>query len=355
MAESFDVVVVGAGPSGSLASLVLARAGRKVALIDKARFPRTKVCGDCVNPGCWEIWDRYGLTEGFEQLPHHQVTGIDLQWEGKTIYERALEDKSRMERAVMRETLDDWLCRSAVESGVRFFPETHVMEIRESQVRTNNYDFEARFVVGADGRNSQVAKLAGLAASTRNCGRVAWQTHFSFPEMDSRVHMNLFDTGYYGITRVDQDQVNLCMVLNREAATTPQKTINRFFRDLPALTWKSVYPISRPRAKLTNGRVWLTGDAARLVEPFTGQGIYFALASGELLGKTLVQATEAKTMGPAMAEYARSHDQIYAGRMQVNQLTRWCTEKPWRAGMVLKTLRRFPNMLDRLVEKVQNH
>ena len=71
---SHDIVIVGAAPAGSLAALVLARAGHRVALLDRAAFPRAKVCGNCINPSAWKIWQRLELTDSYAALPHQELT-----------------------------------------------------------------------------------------------------------------------------------------------------------------------------------------------------------------------------------------------------------------------------------------
>src|ERR1700728_172114 len=104
---SHDVIIVGAAPAGSLAALVLARAGHRVALLDRAAFPRTKVCGNCINPGAWEIWDQLGLTESYSALPHQELSGFTVNVEGRPIYEYDFEPPHRGPRAVARDVLDD--------------------------------------------------------------------------------------------------------------------------------------------------------------------------------------------------------------------------------------------------------
>ena len=98
----YDAVIVGAAPAGSLAALVLARAGKRVALLDRATFPRTKVCGNCVNPSTWLIWRRLGLAERFAALPHHAATGFAIHCEGRTVYEHDFPAPSQGPRLVSR-------------------------------------------------------------------------------------------------------------------------------------------------------------------------------------------------------------------------------------------------------------
>jgi flavin-dependent dehydrogenase len=114
---SHDVVIVGAAPAGSLAALVLARAGHRVALLDRAAFPRAKVCGNCINPAAWDIWKKLDLTESYSALPHRELTGFDIHCEGRTLYQHSFRPPQRGPRAISRDLLDDWLRRETQAAG----------------------------------------------------------------------------------------------------------------------------------------------------------------------------------------------------------------------------------------------
>ncbi len=351
MSERFDVVIVGAGPAGSLAALILSRAGKKVALLDKARFPRIKVCGDCVNPRCWNIWERHQLTEGFNQLSHQVVSGFTLELYGKPIFTRSL---GTSERAVERELLDDWLCREAEKSGATFFPETLVTAVDPAgHLTTSQGSFSGKFILGADGRNSFIARSLQLNGTAQKCHRIAWQTNIDAALLDHHVHMNVFDEGYYGLTRVSPTTANLCMVLRNEGVGSPQQIAHRFFPQLTAHSWRSIYPITRSPARLGRQNVWLAGDAARVVEPFTGEGIYFALASGEEAANAILKGLESKNSALAFKEYQSRYRKLYLNRARVNSLIGWCTRNPHRGAKLLKFFQRWPSVISFLLNRVQ--
>ena len=140
---SHDVVIVGAAPAGSLAALVLARAGHRVALLDRAYFPRPKVCGNCINPSAWKIWRQLGLTDAFSSLPHQELTGFAVHIEGRLIYEYDFRPPNRGPRAVSRDILDDWLRVEAQKAGAEFLPGTTVPDRRRQRHRP---DLARRFI-----------------------------------------------------------------------------------------------------------------------------------------------------------------------------------------------------------------
>src|ERR1700722_12870716 len=153
---SHDVVIVGAAPAGSLAALVLARAGHRVALLDRAAFPRAKVCGNCINPTAWKIWEKLDLTESYSALPHRELTGFDIHCEGRTLYQHSFHPPQRGPRAISRDLLDDWLRREAQAAGAEFFPETTVTSLdpKNGIIQTARGEFSGKLIFGADGRNS---------------------------------------------------------------------------------------------------------------------------------------------------------------------------------------------------------
>src|SRR5262245_46519174 len=159
-----DVLVVGAGPAGSITALVLARAGARVRLIDRARFPRDKLCGDTLNPGSLSILDRLGIGAPIRARAA-AVTGMLVTGPGAQVasdYPDGVRGAS-----ISRRDLDVMLLNAAIESGVRFECGVTVREpivddgglVNGVHVVSNghNCDMRARVVIAADGRGSRLA------------------------------------------------------------------------------------------------------------------------------------------------------------------------------------------------------
>jgi flavin-dependent dehydrogenase len=340
-----DVVVAGAAPAGSLAALILARAGYRVALVDRAAFPRAKVCGNCVNPSAWAIWDQLGLTESFRELAHQEFSGFAVHCEGRQLHEHAFAT-GQSPRAIGRDIFDDWLRHEAQRAGAEFLPETTVTSLDPATgtVGTSRGPLSGRLVLGADGRNSLVARLSGLMPAPRRCHRVAWQLSVPAPDdLDDRVHMHIFEEGYFGFCRYNDEQAVISLVLDTRRSKDPTRIVRRIVPDVgPGADWLRMSPITRAPAQAGTGRVWLVGDAARVVEPFTGEGIVFALSTAQLAAEAAIEGLARNDLAHALTRYAQAHRRLYRRRAWVNTLVRWTLTTPAHLVHFARKVDRLP-------------
>ena len=340
--NKYDAIVIGAGPSGSLFSCLLARAGLHVLMIDKSNFPRPKVCGDCINPRTWGIWERCKLAGRFQALPHAVAESLSISVENSRQVRIPMPDGARELRSVCRETLDDWLRQEAVSAGVECLTGVRVESMDfDRQIMTEAGEFSSKVLIGADGRNSWVARNGGFPNTPIHCHRVAWQTTLPAHLADESIHMKFFREGYFGLVRHSAHSANLCMVLDNRASITPQKITNRFFPGNDHLTWRSIYPISRQPRPPARGNILLLGDAARVVEPFTGEGIYFALRTAEIAAALVIDTYRKGGWAALDHQYTVEHSKIYRALSFHNGLTRYLGKRPalgvWAAQNLMRT------------------
>jgi flavin-dependent dehydrogenase len=346
-----DVVIAGAGPAGSIAALILSRHGKKVLVLEKDTFPRGKVCGDSLNPRCGVIWQRYGLETSFARLPHARTAGFVLERDGSPVLRHRFRGAATW--SVDRAVLDAWLAEEAQASGATYRFGVSVQGLTATGVRTSGEEIAAPLVIGADGRNSVIGRLSGLARASAPCRRIGWQAFIERPTLDDCVHMNVFPGGYYGVSRIDAVRATLTMVLFAGHDLTPDHVLARYFPGAVATPWKSIHPISRQPWRVTDGRIWLVGDAARVLEPFTGEGISSAIATAEMAARQIL-AADRIGLETAARGYRRAHARFYGWRMLTNTAMRWALEDSRRSLRLLDTLRWCPAAIRRLVEAVQS-
>jgi flavin-dependent dehydrogenase len=319
--------------------------------LEKATFPRSKVCGYSLNPRCWPIWEKYGLTDDFNQLPHFDIAGFTLEKEGRPIVRHPFQGHKT--RTVERGVLDQWLAQEAQKSGARFEFGVTVKNISEGRVVTSSGDFHAPIIIGADGRNSVVGRMSKLARPPGPCGRIGWQTFVDMPSLGDHVYMNVFPEGYYGLNRIDEKRTNITIVLFSHAKVRPEEIMRKYLPEASYEAWKSVHPISRRPWELTDGQSWLVGDAARILEPLTGEGIYSALATAEMAAVNILSIGNVGTAAAA-ENYRRQHRRLYGSRTLINSMVRWALEDSARSTRIMNFLSLCPALVGHMVEWVQS-
>jgi geranylgeranyl reductase family protein len=321
-----DVLIVGAGPAGSACAIACARSGRRVLVLDRARFPREKVCGDCINPSAWPVLERLGVAAAVRSARHAVVRRVDLEAMDGFRRSFALPESPRGEITMRRSVLDAVLLDAARAAGAEVIEGAVLTGVdARGAVRTAERAFSAKWIVAADGRNSTVARLLGILPPAQR-GRVAWQAHIPAPgEIERAVRMAFHPEGYSGLADLGGGQANLCLVARPSRADDLRRRAVAAF-DLGGISWQTVAPVGRAAIHPRKGAVLFAGDAARVVEPFTGEGIAYALASGELAGRLLANG--------AAESYAEAHRRLYAGRLWIHELARLACLHP-RAGSLL--------------------
>ena len=343
-------------------------------VVERAVFPRDKVCGDCLNPDAWPVLARLGLEERVRALPHTALREVEFVGLRGGPVRLPLPDAARGEIAVKRRDLDALLLARAVELGARVQEGRAVSALRPEPggpytVTTTDAagggdarEETARFVVAADGRNSVVARLAGLLddAPRRADARIGLQAHLPCPaDFGARVQMRWFADGYGGLCPVGGGELNVSLTGPPVALEGLKRWVRAEFGVGKEQAWRTVAPLDRAAARLSavggkaGGGVFLVGDAARVVEPFTGEGIYYALRSGELAAAALLAALRGEIgADAAAARYRSEHARMYRGRLWVNRLARAAGRHPRGASWALEALRWQPGLLRFLTAKV---
>jgi menaquinone-9 beta-reductase len=345
----YDVVIVGGGPAGAIAAAVSAESGLRTLVIERAFFPRDKVCGDCLNPACWEVFERLGIADRIAGLPSSRLQWVEFANLRGVRIRRQLPQNGRGEIAVRRRLLDDALLSRAQELGAEVWHGEPVTGLDEGwRVQTETRTANGKILIAADGRNSSVARFLHHFPQTRT-DRIAYQTHFA-ANWEPHVALELWPQGYIGRQTVDQDTVGVCLVSRPERAEEFRRTIAKRFGLPSDHRWNSIAPLSRKPVVAQHGNLFYVGDAARVVEPFTGEGILYALKSGLLAAETIKRSIPNRV--DYRQEYWEAHRRLYSGRLWINRFARWSVLHPQLSSNILELLRFVPGPLDYLTEKI---
>jgi geranylgeranyl reductase family protein len=347
-APHFDVAVIGAGPAGSIAALVLARGGARVALVDKATFPRDKACGDLVGPRGVQALEELDVRPTGEQVGDMEVVGPSG---GRAV----LRARSGLTYpgfgiVVPRRRLDAHLRQSALAAGAGGIDgQASTDTARATDVRVDrpgqpSLHLRADVVIGADGALSRVGQAAGLVDERRVLWGFALRGYAS--RSVERPEIWFWEParwrGYpgYGWVFPGEDGstnigIGIGMRGDRRAAT-------RVARDLDAFAgaalerrlggWLKMGMVGTVPAA---GRTLLVGDAAGLVNSLQGEGIAQAIISGRTAAESILKA------GPDGAAAAYRHElgaRYAAYAASTAPLTEAMIAHPRAVSMVGRTL-----------------
>ncbi|AWZ19661.1 Geranylgeranyl reductase [Roseovarius sp. TM1035] len=311
--QRFDVIVIGAGPAGASAAYVAARAGLRVALIDRKTFPREKLCGGLITGRARRHYaEIFGHEMPFD--PQDRKTTVDFRYRGQPV---GLIEDAPVLCATMRWDMDAMLCGHAMAAGAQDFTGQAVAEIDCDARRVTLKDgaiLQYEVLIGADGVNSQVARALfgqpfdrqrigfGLEIEARGAhlnragpiridlAAAQWGYGWVFPKRCSTT------VGVGGLLSENADMKQAmsayCEMLGIDAADLHVK--GQFL------------PFGDFRKMPGQGAVLLAGDAAGLVDPITGEGIGYAMQSGQLAAKAALTALNAGRPQTALSHYRRA-------------------------------------------------
>ena len=355
----FDVTIVGGGPAGSSCAAFCANAGLRTLLLEREIFPREKVCGDCLNPACWPILRRLQLTERVRALAHGVLDRVEFIAIGGRTLAVTLPGGDDAEIAVKRSLFDQLIMRRTRELGATICEGSTVTSLAASSAATENWTitaagqtFESRALVAADGRNSTVARLCNLLPRGAK-ERIALQTHLPLPhDFGNRVVLQFRPEGYSGQAPVGAGELNLCLVSVPPKMTALRSWAEARFGISREHSWRTITPLTRAPIAAAHRSLFLVGDAARVVEPFTGEGIYYALASGELAANAIIAQHSGRDADETAAAYTAAHAKLYRGRLWINRLARAAVLSPRAASAFLEVARFQPALLRLLTAKI---
>jgi geranylgeranyl reductase family protein len=299
--EEFDVLVIGAGPAGSTTAYRVADTGARVLLVDKERFPRDKPCGGAISARAMSEMpiDPHPVVE-------HVVDRMELSYRGRRRHTRG--GHHTLAYLTQRRRLDHFLLEEALNAGAELRDGVSVTEISEHGALVDGRRVACNVLIGADGANGPTARSLGLA-SNRIYG-VAFEGNLAHALLDparwrSRVVIELGTIpGGYGWIFPKGDHVNIGVGGWENVGPTLRKHLkelcNRRGLDHSKLTNLRGYrlPARTPGAPLARCRAMLVGDAAGLVDPLWGDGLYAAFLSSRLASRAALDLLAGRPTGP---------------------------------------------------------
>ena len=379
MAQSrpYDAVVVGAGPAGSATAALLAARGFRVALLDRAAFPRDKACGEYTSPETEAVLARIGALGAVERAGTRRLRSMRvISPNGRTVtmeYSRPGEQNGKQVLATTRRALDAALVDFARSHGadVRERVKVEGLTLQGGRVAGvvtraagGRVEIPARLVVGADGVHSAVVRSLGVAVPVRwplALGMVAHYTGYN--GLDDWGEMHVSSAGYAGLAPQCAGLLNVGLVMpmsraKRDTGTSAGDRFSRFALSFPGVAARlagamrvspvrGVGPIGA-RVRRTSGPGYLlVGDAAGFFDPFTGEGVYKALRGAELAAQVAAAALERNDLSAAsLARYSALRRREFTAKDMVCRLVHLMVALPPAMDYVIARMERRASVRD---------
>jgi flavin-dependent dehydrogenase len=350
IAKDFDVIVVGGGPAGASASIHLATRGARVALVEREKFPRAKLCGEFISPECLAHFARLGVLEEMRGAGGARVgetiffarsgrrAGVPSAWFGAE--DKATGDACVAALGLSRAEMDQRLMLRARAVGVEVLEEAQVTELlfggvgrRVCGVRVEQsgaeVELRATVTIDATGRARALARRVegaakgketngALGAKGRDAVAAASSSPKRMPLVAFKAHLEnagggegvceiyFYQGGYGGLSQVENNFSNLCFIVAARDVRARESDAERVMREVVMSNARAAETLRDARV----GSEWLAvalesfgqrelvpcdgllavGDAASFIDPFTGSGMLMALESGELAGACVARA-----------------------------------------------------------------
>ena len=377
-----DVLIVGAGPAGAVAGVILARAGARVRIVDRATFPRDKLCGDTLNPGTLARLQALGLAAGLDERSL-RVDGMRVTGERGVAIEGRYPD-GLSGRAITRRDLDWLLLQQAIAAGCEFEPGVAVRRAivgRQGATRSvsgvtvgvgrRELAIEARVTIAADGRHSTIAFGLGLAVHPPRPRRWAIGAYFeNFMPRGSDPgqtlgEMHVRQGHYIGVAPIPGGLTNVCLVKPsgaRDAGLAdPASLLTRTLARDPLLRDRAagarlagspvvLGPLAVDVRDAAIDGLLLAGDAAGFIDPMTGDGLRFAIRGGDLAAAAALRALEGGWAGVHTA-LASDRRRAFGSKWRFNRALRALVSSPRGVDAAAVGARLAPRVLQAVIAR----
>ncbi len=377
--KSYDAIVIGAGPAGTATAIFLKQKGHRVLLLDQARFPRDKVCGEFISPAADPVLKDLGVWSSILDSNPVRLSGVYLSAYNKRelgipypSVPGSWENVSSL--SLPRKCLDTILARQVTDLGIDFFQgykvddlvfsNGNVTGVKGWDDNKTKFETHAKVVIDAGGRNSISLRRLNLIKKTRKSQKIAMAAHWSHVHLPKNLcYMHISHPGYTGISQVGEGLANIVLVV--DSKDIDKQSVPDYYQStvlgnsLRAELLKTGSMMESPRTiaslgfevkPVPCGGLVLVGDAMGFIDPFTGEGIYLALRSAQLASQTVDESIKTgKLDKTGLDSYFLKRENEFRKKFQLSKILQVLIYNPVLCDHVLRVLTKNPYLAKTLV------
>jgi len=342
MNTGLDVFVIGGGPAGLAAAISAAQNGLRVAVADCAQPPIDKACGEGLMPDSLEALEQLGIT--LDRCDTGLFRGIRFIGHEASVQ---AEFPCGTGRGIRRPLLHRLMAERAAALGVTLLWGARVSNIGQGEVALNGERLPCRWIVGADGQNSQVRGWAGLGAGSDHQRRIGLRQHFVLPPWSEFVEIYWSDEGQAYVTPISSREVCVALISRRrmvafDSALAQFPQLWERLRSAPRGTGvKGAVTVTRTLQSVVRGKVVLIGEASGSADAITGEGLAVSFRQASALGQALATSD--------LALYAQAHKKIAALPHMLGRSMLLMDKHNWMRDRALRAFSRRPSLFSRLL------
>ena len=362
----FDVIIVGGGLAGLTSAIHLSKYHFRVLVIEKNEYPRHKVCGEYLSN---------------EVLPYFVYLGIDVFKLGAKKINRFMlsTPKGKLIKAklpmggfgISRFTLDFELAKKAKTLGVKILQDSvekvHFENDLFSVITKNNQKFISKIVIGAYGKRSILDVALERDFIKNKSPFLAVKTHVKGHFSEDMVALHNFEGGYCGVSKVEDDRINLCYITNLEAfkkyknieafqekVLFKNKHLKAVFENSKAV-FKAPLTISQVSFSSKNpvkNHIIMCGDTAGMIHPLCGNGMSMAIRSAQMASHVIIDYLQEKIESREVLEkrYTKIWNKEFQNRLKIGHIVAQLFSRNTLAEMLITILKWFPNLLPKIIK-----
>ena len=371
-----DLLILGAGPAGAAISLLMAGKGYSVEILDAARFPRTKICGEFLNPQAVQWLEENDLLSVVEQLDPYPIYGMQITDRRRTTFRGRYRNSKGY--AVRRKDFDTLLVARMKEQGITLqegfraadlvFEEGRVVGVRGTDGAGIPVEKRARIIVGADGRNNLIGRTFGWMHEIPNLRKHAFISYFQeISGLDHYGEIHLVKDGYVGVAPLEKNLANVALVIDEKVlprnGSDPKEFLWSYIQQTelgeriknkePIVPVISAGPLAFTVKHTSGNGTILIGDTCGFIDPFTGEGINYAFMSASIAAEVLDECfRNSRFDNSALMVYDTKREQILGRKFKMAHLLQKAVHSPRFSDFLVRRFSRDQNLADTMVSAV---